>query len=396
MAELLGMARPGPLLAFLALYVLMYAAFGTASPFWPRYFEVRGLTPEELGVLFGLGNAARLIAGPLANRIADLLGALRITLAVCIGIAVAATLGLAAVQGLFLILVVYLAQSAGLAPITTLADALAARASGREPGFEYGWVRGAASAAFVGGTLAAGQVLGVFGLGAIIWMYASLLAAALAAAALVPESDTAAERAADPVGQSVIGGLRELLGLPTFRRIVVIAALIYGSHAMHDTFSVIRWTAAGVGTATSSMLWSEAVAAEVVMFVLFGPILLRRFGVAGAAALAAVAGILRWVVEAETAVVWIVAFVQPLHGITFALLHLACMRVIASSVPAHLAATAQAVYAIGPGLATAGLVWVSGQLYGAYGPPGFLIMAAFCVLSLPLVNGLRERPPSPD
>ncbi|MER8407763.1 MFS transporter [Mesorhizobium sp. M1307] len=390
------MARLGPLLAFLALYAAMYAAFGTASPFWPRYFEARGLTPEELGVLFGLGNAARLIAGPLANRIADLLGALRITLAVCIGIAAAATLGLAAVQGVFLLLVVYLAQSAGLAPITTLADALAARASVREPGFEYGWVRGAASAAFVAGTLAAGQVLGVFELDAIIWMYAALLAGALAAAALVPESDTGAERAADPVGQSVIGGLRELLGLPTFRRIVMIAALIYGSHAMHDTFSVIRWTAAGVGTAASSILWSEAVGAEVVVFVVVGPILLRRLGVAGAAALAAVAGILRWVVEAETAAIWMLAFVQPLHGITFALLHLACMRVIASSVPAHLAATAQALYAIGPGLATAGLVWVSGQLYGAYGPPGFLMMAGLCVLSLPLVIGLRERPPPSD
>ncbi|MER8751154.1 MFS transporter [Mesorhizobium sp. M1050] len=390
------MARLRPLLAFLALYAAMYAAFGTASPFWPRYFEARGLTPEELGVLFGLGNAARLIAGPLANRIADLLGALRITLAVCIGIAVAATLGLAAVQGLFLLLVVYLAQSAGLAPITTLADALAARASVREPVFEYGWVRGAASAAFVAGTLVAGQVLGVLELGAIIWMYAALLAGALAAAALVPESDTGAERAADPVGQSVIGGLRELLGLAIFRRIVVIAALIYGSHAMHDTFSVIRWTAAGVGTAASSILWSEAVAAEVVVFVVVGPILLRRLGVAGAAALAVVAGILRWVVEAETATIWMLALVQPLHGITFALLHLACMRVIASSVPAHLAATAQAVYAIGPGLATAGLVWVSGQLYGAYGPPGFLMMAALCVLSLPLVTRLRETPPSSD
>ncbi|MBZ9717538.1 MFS transporter [Mesorhizobium sp. AD1-1] len=390
------MARLGPLLAFLALYAAIYAAFGTASPFWPRYFEARGLTPEELGVLFGLGNAARLIAGPLANRLADIFGALRVTLAVCIGIAVAGTIGLAAVQGLFLLLLVYLTQSAGLAPITTLADALAAGASVREPGFEYGWVRGAASAAFVVGTLAAGQVVGIFELDAIIWMYAALLAAALAAAALVPESDTNAERAADPVGQSVMGGLRELLDVPTFRRMVVIAALIYGSHAMHDIFSVIRWTAAGVGTAASSILWSEAVAAEVVVFVLVGPILLRRLGVAGAAALAAVAGILRWVVEAGTAAGWMLAFVQPLHGITFALLHLACMRVIASSVPAHLAATAQALYAIGPGLATVGLVWVSGQLYGAYGPPAFLVMAGLCALSLPLVIGLRERPPSPD
>lgn len=385
------MSRVGPLSAFLGLYAAMYAAFGVASPFWPQFFAARGLTPEELGVVFGLGTAIRLIVGPLANRIADILGALRATLAVCIVIAVAAALGLVGAQGFWLLLMVHLAQAAALAPIPPLADALAVRASVRRHGFEYGWVRGAASAAFVAGTLAAGQVLGHFELIAIAWMHAALLAGALLGTMLVPESDTSAERAADPVGQSVSGGVRELLGLATFRRVIVIAALIYGSHAMHDTFSVIRWTAAGVGTATSSLLWSEAVAAEVAVFVVIGPILLRRLGVAGAAALAAAAGILRWVVEAETVAIWMLAFVQPLHGFTFALMHLACMRVIADSVPAHLTATAQALYAIGPGLTTASLVWTSGALYEAYGPRGFLVMAAMCVLSLPLAARLRVR-----
>jgi MFS transporter, PPP family, 3-phenylpropionic acid transporter len=385
------MPRLGPLLAFLSLYAAMYAAFGVASPFWPRYFEARGLTPEELGVLFGLGTVVRLIIGPVANRLADLFGALRAFLAVCIVIAAAAALGLVVVQGFALLLAVQLVQSAGLAPTTTLADALAVRASAGRQGFEYGWVRGAASAAFIAGTLLAGQVLGRFELSAIVWMHAALLAGALLGAALVPESDTRVERATDRLGQSAMGGVRELVGIATFRRVILMAALVYGSHAMHDTFSVIRWTAAGVGTASSSVLWSEAVAGEVVVFVLVGPFLLRHLGVAGAAGLAAAAGVLRWVVEAETAAVSALALVQPLHGFTFALLHLACMRVIAEKVPAHLAATAQALYAVGPALATAGLVWVSGRLYGAYGPPGFLVMAALCALSMPLAFRLRDR-----
>src|SRR5262245_48299528 len=222
------MSRFGPLPAFLSLYAAMYAAFGVASPFWPQYFEARGLTPEELGVLFGLGTATRLIAGLLANRIADILGALRAIRAVCIVAAVAAALGLIGAQGFWLLLGIQLVQSAALAPITTLSDALALRASAGSPGFEYGWVRGAASAAFVAGTLAAGQVLGHFELGAIVWMHAALLAGALFGAALVPEGDTGTERAADPVGHSVIGGVHQLLGLATYRWMIVIAALVYG------------------------------------------------------------------------------------------------------------------------------------------------------------------------
>jgi MFS transporter, PPP family, 3-phenylpropionic acid transporter len=97
-------------------------------------------------------------------------------------------------------------------------------------------------------------------------------------------------------------------------------------------------------------------------------------------------------VEAQTAVIWMLAFVQPLHGFTFALMHLTCMRVMANSVPAHLDATAQALYALGPGLVTASLVWLSGWLYETFGPGGFLVMAALCVLSLPLAIGLRSSP----
>ena len=45
-------------------------------------------------------------------------------------------------------------------------------------------------------------------------------------------------------------------------------------------------------------------------------------------AVAAVAGIARWTVAAFTTSPIILGFIQPLHGLTFALLHLAAMQVI--------------------------------------------------------------------
>lgn len=53
---------------------------------------------------------------------------------------------------------------------------------------------------------------------------------------------------------------------------------------------------------------------------------------------------------AQTGALPVLALVQPLHGFTFALLHLACMRLIAMIVPTRLAATAQASYAFGGAL----------------------------------------------
>jgi MFS transporter, PPP family, 3-phenylpropionic acid transporter len=119
--------------------------------------------------------------------------------------------------------------------------------------------------------------------------------------------------------------------------------------------------------------------------------LIRRLTPAGAIALAALAGMLRWAVMAQTSEVLALALVQPLHGMTFALLHLACMRLISEVVPAGLEATAQAVYAtLGIGAATALLTFLSGFLYARAGAHGFWIMVALCAAALPMALKLRQ------
>ena len=169
-----------------------------------------------------------------------------------------------------------------------------------------------------------------------------------------------------------------------------IAALVGGSHALHDGFEVIRWRAAGMSARDTSILWSLAVAAEVAVFAGFGPRLLERLGCRRAMMLAACAGVVRWGVAARTAWFPAMALVEPLHGLTFALLHLACMDTIGRVVPAKLAATAQAFYATVAMGATGALVTlVSGPLYGAFGAASFWGMALMCGLALPIAWMMR-------
>jgi PPP family 3-phenylpropionic acid transporter len=120
--------------------------------------------------------------------------------------------------------------------------------------------------------------------------------------------------------------------------------------------------------------------------------LLDRIGAHGAAALAAVAGIIRWSIAGVTTSVLLLAMIQPLHGLTFALLHLACMRIMGNLVPTCLAATAQSTYAFGSGLTTAALTLLSGTLYARYGGASFFPMAALCAVALPFAwFGLVEK-----
>jgi PPP family 3-phenylpropionic acid transporter len=160
---------------------------------------------------------------------------------------------------------------------------------------------------------------------------------------------------------------------------------------MHDAFAVIRWSAAGISPAIASLLWSESVAAEVLVFFVIGPALVNRLTPAGALGTAAVAGILRWTVAAQTTDVIALGLIQPLHGITFALLHLACMHLIARIVPQGLEGTAQAIYGtVGIGAASALLTFVSGALYARLGAQGFWVMAALCAFAVPMTWKLRE------
>ena len=379
---------------FTLLYAAMYAAFGVASPFLPAFLSARGLAPEQLGLALGAGTAVRLLTAPLAGRIGDLIQGLRIVLVVCIALAASVTLGYLAAHGFWILLGMSLLHAASLAPITILADALALASaspppsSGR-PGFEYGWVRGTGSAAFIAGTLLSGQAVSAFGLDVIVGWQALLLGAAALAAILVPE--LIHDRTADAV-RAPARGVLILLRLPLFRNLVLVAALILGSHAMHDAFAVIRWSAAGISPVAISLLWSESVAAEVVVFFVIGPALVIRLTPAGALAVASLAGILRWMVAAQTTDVVALALVQPLHGITFALLHLACMGLLARIVPQGLEGTAQAIYGtLGIGAASALLTLISGALYGRLGAQGFWVMAALCALAFPLTWKLRQR-----
>jgi MFS transporter, PPP family, 3-phenylpropionic acid transporter len=381
----------GDLFGFILLYTALYAGFGVVSPFLPTLLQSRGLQPDQIGLVLALSTGVRLVSGPLAGRIADIYGALRAVFA-CSAVAAALTaFGYLLAHAFWSVLTVSVIYAAMLAPLTTIADALslaAARPHGAaKRRFEYGWVRGAGSAAFILGSVLAGQAIVAVDLDVITWGGSAFLVAAAAIATMVTASRPAIASASAGGSPSIRG----LLRLREFRLVLTIAALVLGSHALHDSFAMIRWKAAGISPPTASLLWSESVGAEVLVFIVIGPRLLDWIGPTRAMTLAAAAGIVRWTVMAITADVGGIALVEPLHGLSFALLHLACMRLLGQMVPAGLAATAQAIYGtVAIGAMTSLLTLMSGTLYGHFGAGGFWAMAGLCLLAVPFIMKLRH------
>src|SRR5262245_20880417 len=303
------MTERGALVRFMTLYAALFSAFGFASPFLPAFLAEHGLAPEQLGLVLGAATALRLVCGPLAGRLADRFHFLRAELAVCAVLAAGAALLYLAAHGFWMVMAISLLQAAALAPLVPLADALSlahARPRPNKQAFEYGWVRGAGSAAFIAGTLAAGQAASRYGLAATIWLSAAALLIVPVAARLVPAFPA---QAASHSAEIPLRPWRTLLRQRAFVCVILIAALVLGSHAMNDSFAVIRWTQAGIGPAATGVLWSESVAAEVLVFFFLGPRLLRALSPVGALGVAAFFGVVRWGVLALTA--WRLGWCSP-------------------------------------------------------------------------------------
>jgi MFS family permease len=230
------------------------------SPFLPAFIQSHGIPPEQIGLIFAAGRPSGCCRRLVAGRLADRLTARREILAIC---AIDAAIGGAAsASGVWAILLVSLLQAIALAPLALLSDALALLAANRtrnalQPGFEYGWVRGTGPAAFIAGSILLGSAVSSRGLAIILWLQAALVMMVPLAARLVPE-----ESNRFPSQQAITkDSVAALLRMPVFRRVVLVAALILGSHAMHVAEHVPQQLAAtaqaystvGIGLATAAL-----------------------------------------------------------------------------------------------------------------------------------------------
>ncbi|MFO0161442.1 MAG: MFS transporter [Alphaproteobacteria bacterium] len=365
-----------PATRFALIYAAQFAAFGVMMPFLPPLLLARGLTPADLGTVLAAGSALKLLAGPLGGRVADWLGDPRLVLICCTSAAAAFAAGFGLAAGFWALLLVNLALSAALAPTTALADAMALRAAREPPGFDYGRARAAGSASYILAAVLAGALVGVLGAGSAAWLIAAMLALGAAAAFLLPR--------AEGFGRGGASGFRAALALPWLRRLMLIAALMQGSHAAYYAFGSIHWQALGLSAGVIGLLWGWGVVAEVALF-MWGRGLVDKLGVRGMILLAAGAGLIRWPIMAISESLLPLIFAQALHALTFGAMHLAAIRLLQERVPASLGGTAQTLLGAAVGAMTTLLTLASGPGYAALGAGIFWAMAGLCGLVAVLV-----------
>jgi len=369
--------------AWLSLFFFaLYFVYGAYVPFWSLWLASVGVSPEQIGLLIGLGLAVR-FPGNLA-----IMGQVRHARQLLPLGRVLAILSLLSFALFYLthsfwpLLLLMLLANFIYPTLLPMSDALASRMI-VQVNLDYGKVRLWGSAAFIVGSSLVGAIIGW---GGAQWVLHVMLLGLLLLCVLswLPLSPMPEESP----GQPRRGNLLGLLKQASFRRFLLIMCLLQGSHAAYYGFSAIHWKANGYSEGTIGYLWGLGVLAEIGMFAL-DKRLLRRLSPRQMLLLGAGGGLVRWVTLGLTTSLPLLAGAQLLHSLTFCVSHLAAIRYLTQQLPREQLIAGQTLYAaLAQGMFTAVLTALVGACYPSLGSQVFLLMAA---LVMPVLF-LRLKP----
>ena len=356
-------------------YFAIFIVAGVHLPYWTLWLTAHGLSAGDIGLLTGSAMVLRVISGPLIAFASDRIGQRRAQI-VLFSLLLGGSFALfSLVHSFAAIFLVTLLTSTLIPSIMPLIDTLTL-AQSMQGRADYGRVRLWGSISFIAASMTGGYVLSNTGAGMILPMILAGCAITVVAALMLPKetplgSDASPRRA----------GWREALRLCRDRRFLVFMAagsFIQAAHAVYYTFGTLNWQRLGLSSTLIGGLWALGVISEIILFA-YSARVTARFGPAALLALGGAAGVLRWVLTAFDPGVWLLIVLQCLHAFTFGATHLAAMQFITRAAPAHLAVTAQGVYAaVSTGIVIGGVTYASGFAYSAFGSLAFLGMAALC------------------
>ena len=362
-------------IAIASVFAALFFVMGLHLPYWPVWLQARGLSPEQIGILLALGPWVRVVANPMAGRIADRTGRPR-RLGQCLAVGVLVTYaGFAWTEGFFALAVLSIVLGAAFSPLIPLTDTIAMRAVGARGG--YGQLRSWGSGAFIAASVVGGALLSDGTEDRILWSLVAASTVLALSTILLPRVSTVADASESMTRRSE----RSISRTPILVWFLVASTLLHATHAMLYGFGTAHWRSVGVDEPTIGWLWAVGVIAEIGLFTV-GTSVLRRLSPAKLLALSGIGGIVRWSALATTTAVLPLFAAQALHGLTFAALHLGAIELIRAKFPDARAAQVNGLYSAASGVALGIGLPLSGWLYGVWQGGTYLVMAAISALGV--------------
>ncbi len=354
-------------------YLFYFGTLGALIPYWSLYLAARGYGAREIGEVFAVMAATKLVAPNVWGWLGDRsgrrmaivrLGALGAFLAFC-GVFLAGGYGwLLAAVALF---------SFFWNAVLPQVEATTMNHLGPET-HRYASVRLWGSVGFIVAVAGLGAVLERTGAGAVPVAVAAMLAGIWAASLAVPEARGAA-------GGGAAGGLLGLLRRREVAGLLAVCFLAQASHGPYYAFFTLYMEGAGHARAVIGGLWALGVVAEIGVFLVMHR-WLPRYGAVPLlmAALALTAA--RWVlIAAFPGSLVLMAGAQLLHAASFGVYHASAIHLIHAWFRGRHQGRGQALYSsLSFGAGGAAGSYAAGWAWDGAGPGATYLGAAVVAL----------------
>ncbi|RIW31873.1 MFS transporter [Bacillus salacetis] len=356
-------------------FVIMFT-WGIFIPYWTAWLvESKGFSIATASSLVAAGMIARSFSSfylfpTLSQRFP--LGKLARILVAASGVLLLLFFPLSSFFGMMACMVLFSLVYPMLMP---LVESMAAVMM-KKDSIDYGKSRSWGSIGYTSALLLAGVITSVYSEGAIIYiMFAGIITILLSSLMKLPESMS------EPRGQERMS-YRSLLKSKKFMLAMGIVIFTMGTHAAYYNYGVLYLKELHVSNMYIGVLLNVAVIAEILFFALSDKFLKRK-SISVMFMTASSAAILRWTMLFMFPSVAMFVATQLLHAFTFGLTHYAFMRLVYEELESKDLPAAQGVYtALGSGLSTAVLTFVSGFLYEYASGYAFLGMG---IVAIPAV-----------
>lgn len=373
---------PSPDSRISAYYLVSAMSVGAVNGFAGLWFQSRGMTPEEIGLIFAIPIVGVVLAGVPVGRLADRMSDWRQVIATGALLSAIVPLGLLAVDDFAGYVIIWTLAVVTQVATIPIIDAAAIRRS-RRVGGDFGKLYAWKTAGYLAAVLGTGLLVGHLGIVAFLPAYLGFSALRGLCAFPLPRF-----RAEPPKARS------RVLWIASADRAVLLPllgwVLVHCTHSILNAFLGVLWVDQGVTAAMVGVLIAFSGVVETGVFVAL-KVLIRRFDPTTLITVSCLAGVVRWTGFALSPRIEILFLLQLLHGLTYAVGFVACTNLIADRASEDVAAEAQSVFGIlQSGVSAIGLV-AFGVLAGAVGPRAFLGSAVLAGLGALLVVVSKSR-----
>jgi PPP family 3-phenylpropionic acid transporter len=364
-------------------YFLYYGAISILFPFLALFYQSRGLTGSQIGLLAAISPIISFFGAPLWTGAADashrhkLVAMLSITGVVIITFIFP---GIASFGGLLLMISLYAFFGA---PTGSLVDAAVLTMLGDRKE-RYGRIRLWGTIGY--GIVApfAGNLIGRLGLKWAFWGYAILMLGGLLVITQIPFRQSHSNG-------SFRGGLRVLFANQSWMLFLVMVFIAGTGMATINNYLFVYMQSLGASKTLMGFALTVSTISEIpAMF--FSDRLLRRFGARGMLVIAMTTIGLRLLCYSLTTQPWIVLVIQLMHGLTFAAIFTAGVHYADTIAPLGMKSTTQGMFSgtlMGFGSAAGGLL--GGLLLDRFSPGGMYAFSGTLVLVSLIVFLIVER-----